>query len=96
MEEQYHTPYRVQVHQIFALGAHLLGAHGIGAARGKCAAAPRNIETIVSGDLELTHKKRVGGFLKATIRASNDHRVRPCGRPSELRLDCHVVPLTSE
>jgi len=67
VEEQYHSSHRVQVHQVFAFGAHLLRTNRIGTGRCERSTAARNIEAVVSNDLELAREKSIGGFLKAAI-----------------------------
>jgi hypothetical protein len=73
----------VKLDQIFAFGAHLLGANGIGATRRECAPTSRHVKPIVSGDLELAGEELVGGFLQAPVRAGDNHRIWSGGCPSE-------------
>jgi len=89
VEEEYHALYRVQLHEIPAFGAHLLGANGIGAAGRERAATARNIEAVVSRDLELARKERVGRFLQAAIGAGNYQRARSRRGPSEIWFGWH-------
>jgi hypothetical protein len=81
MKEQYHASHCVQVHQILALGAHLLGAHGIGATRSQRPTTTRDVEPIVTRDFELAGEERVRGFLQPPIRAGDYESVRPRWRP---------------
>lgn len=94
MKEDYHAPHRMQVHQILALGAHLQGASGVGTTRGERAPAARDVEAIVSRDLELAREKCVRGFLQSAIGAGNHHCVRSPGSPAELGTG-HVTLLAA-
>jgi len=75
----------VQPDQVGAFSSHLHGAKEIGAARSKCSAAPRDIESIEPCETELSVQKFVGLVLESAVRTRNDERVRPIDGPFGTR-----------
>jgi hypothetical protein len=81
VEEKNHPRDFVQLDEVRALLAQLIGPDEITPARRQGAATTWDIEAVEARKLELTMEKRISLRLKASVGASDDESMRSVGRP---------------
>lgn len=85
MKDKNHALHFMQLDEVRAFLAKLLGSQKVAATRCQSASAAGNIEAIESSNAQLFMKEGVGLFLKTAVGAGYDKGVRPVWRPFRVQ-----------